>query len=136
MDSQRLIRVIAEREFMTRIRSRVFAITTVLTVIGIAGYILLQAYVLNKSAASLDVGFAGTAQSIAAPARAEAASFGETINVHRYTSAAAGKADVQRRFARRPRQRAAHGNHRHRQRLARLDAPDRPQRLRPRGGAQ
>ncbi len=94
MNSQTVIRVIAEREFMTRIRSRVFAITTVLTVIGIAGYILLQAYVLNKSTSALDVGFVGTAQSVAAPARAEAASFGETINVHPYTSAAAGTADV------------------------------------------
>jgi ABC-2 type transport system permease protein len=90
-----VIRVIAEREFMTRIRSRVFAITTALTVIAIAGYILLQAFVFNKSTASLDVGFVGTAQSIAAPARAEAAQFGETLNVHPYTSVAAGKADVQ-----------------------------------------
>src|SRR5579862_4488281 len=95
MNSQTLIRVIAEREFMTRIRSRVFAITTVLTVIGIAGYILLQAYVLNKSTSALDVGFVGTAQSLAAPVRAEAASLGETVNLHPYTSAAAGKADVQ-----------------------------------------
>jgi ABC-2 type transport system permease protein len=95
MNSQPLIRVIAEREFMTRVRSRVFAITTVLTVAAIAGYILLQAFVFNKSTTSLEVGFVGTAQSIAAPVQAEAARFGETINVHPYTSAATGKADVQ-----------------------------------------
>jgi ABC-2 type transport system permease protein len=96
MNSRTLIRVIAAREFMTRIRTRVFAITTVLTVIAIAGYILLQAYVLNKSTTtSLDVGFVGAAQSIAAPVRAEAAAFGETITVHPYASAAAGTADVQ-----------------------------------------
>ena len=81
MNSQALIRVIATREFLARIRTRVFAITTVLTVVGIGAYILLQAYVLNKSATSLAVGFVGTAQSISAPVRAEAAALGETITV-------------------------------------------------------
>ncbi len=95
MNSQALIRVIATREFMTRIRTRVFVITTALTVIAIGGYILLQAYVFNTSTSSLEVGFVGAAQSISAPVRAEAAGFGETINVRPYTSAAAGKADVQ-----------------------------------------
>ncbi|MFZ0920780.1 MAG: ABC transporter permease [Candidatus Dormiibacterota bacterium] len=95
MNSQKLIRVIAAREFMARIRTRVFAITTALTVIAIAGYILLQAFVFNKSTPSLEVGFVGPAQSIAAPVRAEAAGYGETINVHPYTSAVTGKADVQ-----------------------------------------
>jgi ABC-2 type transport system permease protein len=96
MNSQTLIRVIAAREFMARIRTRVFAIATVLTVIAIGGYILLQAYVFNKSTTtSLDVGFVGAAQSISAPVRAEAAGAGETITVHDYTSVAAGKADVQ-----------------------------------------
>jgi ABC-2 type transport system permease protein len=96
MNSQTLIRVIAAREFMARIRTRVFAIATVLTVVAIGGYILLQAYVFNKSTTtSLDVGFVGAAQSIAAPVRAEAAASGETITVHPYASVVAGKADVQ-----------------------------------------
>jgi ABC-2 type transport system permease protein len=95
MNSLALIRVIAEREFLARIRTRVFAITTVLTVIGIAGYILLQAYVFNTSkASSLDVGFVGAAQSIAAPVRAEAAASGETITVQPYASLATGTADL------------------------------------------
>jgi ABC-2 type transport system permease protein len=95
MNSQALIRVIAMREFMSRIRTRVFAITTVLTIVGIGAYILLQAYVFNKSATSLEVGFVGSAQSISAPVRAEAAAAGETINVHPYASLAAGTADLQ-----------------------------------------
>ncbi|MFZ0179953.1 MAG: ABC transporter permease [Candidatus Dormiibacterota bacterium] len=95
MNSQTVIRVIAAREFMTRIRSRVFPIATVLTVIVIGGYILLQAYVFNQSTTtSLNVGFVGVAQSIAAPVRAEAAAAGETITVHPYASLAAGKAEV------------------------------------------
>jgi ABC-2 type transport system permease protein len=96
MNSRALIRVIAAREFMSRIRTRVFAITTVLTIVGIGAYILLQAYVFNKSTtSSLDVGFVGAAQSIAAPVRTEAAAFGETISVHPYASVAAGTADLQ-----------------------------------------
>jgi ABC-2 type transport system permease protein len=94
MNSRTLIRVIAMREFMSRIRSRVFAITTVLTIVGIGAYILLQAYVFNKSTASLEVGFVGTAQTISAPVRAEAAAAGETINIHPYASLAAGTADL------------------------------------------
>jgi ABC-2 type transport system permease protein len=89
-----LIGVIATREFMARIRSRTFGITTALTVIAIGAYILLQAYVFNKSTTSLDVGFTSEAQAISAPVRAEAASFGVTITVHPSASAAAGKADV------------------------------------------
>ena len=96
MNSRTVISVIAAREFMTRIRSRVFAITTVLTVVGIGGYILLQAFVFNKPAAtSLQVGFVGAAQSAAAPVQAEAAGYGVTITIHPYTSVAAGNADVQ-----------------------------------------
>ncbi len=95
MNSRTLIRVIAMREFMSRIRTRVFAITTVLTIVGIGAYILLQAYVFNKSTASLDVGFVGAAQSISAPVRAEAAAAGETIDIHPYASLAAGKSDLQ-----------------------------------------
>src|SRR5580704_11838967 len=96
MNSQTLIRVIAAREFTTRIRTRVFAISTVLVLVGVGAYILLQAYVFNKSTTtSLNVGLVGAAQSIAAPVRAEAAAFGEIITVHPYTTVAAGKADVQ-----------------------------------------
>ena len=95
MNSRTVIRVIAEREFITRVRSRVFAITTVLTLIAIGAYILLQALVFNKSTTSLDVGFVGPAQSIAAPVRAEAAGLGVGITVHPYASLATGKADVQ-----------------------------------------
>ena len=95
MDSQTLIRVIAAREFVTRIRTRVFAISTMLVLIGVGAYILLQAYVFNQSTtSSLDVGFVGAAQSIAAPVRAEALSSGVTVTVHPYTSEAAGQADV------------------------------------------
>jgi ABC-2 type transport system permease protein len=94
MNSQMLIRVIAAREFMARIRTRSFGITTALFVVAIGAYILLQAYVFNKSTASLDVGFTSEAQAISAPVKAEAAGFGVTITVHPIASTAAGQADV------------------------------------------
>src|ERR1700726_5140378 len=96
MNSRTLIRVIAAREFVTRIRTRVFAISTVLVLVGVGAYILLQAYVFNKSTTtSLNVGLVGAAQSIAAPVRAEAAAFGETITVHPKDAVAVQRADVQ-----------------------------------------
>ena len=95
MNSLALIRVIAEREFLARIRTRVFAITTVLTVAGIGAYILLQAYVFNTSkASSSDVGSSerrSRSRRQYVPRQPQPAS---TITVHPYTSLAAGKADV------------------------------------------
>jgi ABC-2 type transport system permease protein len=95
MNSRSLISVIAAREFTARIRTRSFGITTAVMVVAIAGYILLQAYVLNKSTtSSLVVGFVGAAQASSAPVRAEAAAFGVTITTHQITTAAAGQAEV------------------------------------------
>jgi ABC-2 type transport system permease protein len=94
MNSRSLIAVIAAREFITRIRTRTFAITTVLIVAAVAGYILLQALVFNPQPTSLTVGFAGAAQGIASPVRAEAASLGVTVTVQAIASAAEGQADV------------------------------------------
>ncbi len=95
MNSRALIRVIAAREFTSRIRTRVFAITTALTLIAIGGYILLQAYVFNTPATtSLDLGYVGAAQSMAAPVRAEAAGYGVTITSHPITTLAAGRSEV------------------------------------------
>src|SRR5579872_7391588 len=94
MNSRSLIGVIAAREFTTRIRSRVFGITTVLTVAAVAGYILLQAFVFNHQQPSLNVGFVGAAQAIASPVRAEAASFGVTVTTQAIASTADGQAAV------------------------------------------
>jgi ABC-2 type transport system permease protein len=94
MNSRSLIVVIATREFIARIRTRTFAITTVLIVAAVAGYILLQAFVFNPQPTSLNVGFAGAAQAIASPVRAEAASFGVTVTAQAIASTAEGQADV------------------------------------------
>jgi ABC-2 type transport system permease protein len=95
MNSRSLIAVIAAREFGARFRTRVFAITTVLVIAAVGGYILLQAYVFNtQSTTSLNVGFTGAAQAIASPVRSEAASFGVTVTTQAVASTEQGQADV------------------------------------------
>jgi ABC-2 type transport system permease protein len=94
MNSRSLIAVIAGREFVSRIRTRTFAITTALAVAAVAGYILLQAYAFTAQQTSLNVGFVGAAQAIASPVRAEAAGFGVTVTTQAIASTAEGQAAV------------------------------------------
>src|ERR1700680_3980451 len=94
MNSRSLMAVIAAREFTARFRSRTFAITTVLTVAAVAGYILLQAFVFTTQTTSLNVGVPGAAQAIASPVRAEAASFGVAVTTQAVASTTQGQADV------------------------------------------
>ena len=49
MTRLRTIFLIARREFLTRVRTRVFIIGTAVIVVGIAGYLALQILVINKS---------------------------------------------------------------------------------------
>ncbi len=85
--------VIAGREFNARTRTRVFVITTALAVIGIAGYIVLQASVFGKST-SLQVGFVGEAQQLSAPVKAEMAHLDITVTTHAVATLAHGQAEV------------------------------------------
>ena len=85
--------VIAAREFRTRVRTRVFVITTVLAVIGIAGYIVLQADVFSKPT-SLNVGFVGPAQPLAAPVRADMKQLGIVVTTHTVAGQAQGEDEV------------------------------------------
>jgi ABC-2 type transport system permease protein len=60
--------LITRREFLTRIRSRFFLIGTAVLVVLVTGFILLQAYVLNRATTTtLNVGFVGASQSLAKP---------------------------------------------------------------------
>jgi ABC-2 type transport system permease protein len=60
--------LITRREFLTRIRSRFFLIGTAVLVVLLTGFILFQAYVLNRATATtLNVGFVGASQSLAQP---------------------------------------------------------------------
>jgi ABC-2 type transport system permease protein len=67
----RNVYLIARREFLTRARSRFFLIGTVVLMILLAGYIVLQSQ-LNGRPTTVKVGFIGDAQVLAAPLRAVA----------------------------------------------------------------
>ena len=92
-DGVGLTLVIAGREFNARTRTRVFAITTALAIIGIAGYIVLQASVFGKTT-SLNVGFVGAAQQLSAPMKAAMDRIDITVTTHAVATLADGKAQV------------------------------------------
>ncbi|HEX6489299.1 MAG TPA: ABC transporter permease [Candidatus Dormibacteraeota bacterium] len=68
----RIVYLVARREFLARVRSRVFLIGTAVLVILVCGYIVLQAEVFSRSGTSFNVGFTGPAQGLAQPLVAEA----------------------------------------------------------------
>jgi ABC-2 type transport system permease protein len=69
-DALHIFLLITRREFLTRVRSRLFLIGTVLLMGLLAGYIVLQAYVFNRSTTTVTIGFVGASQSLAQPLKA------------------------------------------------------------------
>ena len=82
------IYLIARREFITRVRTRVFLIATVLILVGLTGYIAFQILVINnsvKAAQTYKVAFLGDAASLADPFMAAEKALGITINRQQVT---------------------------------------------------
>jgi ABC-2 type transport system permease protein len=73
--------MIARREFVTRVRTRVFIIGTALVLLAVAGYVVFQQLVLSKQGHgnTYKVAFVGEAQSLADPLVASAKALGLTI---------------------------------------------------------
>ena len=88
------IYLIARREFITRVRSRVFIASTVLFALLLAGYIVLQALVISKATTTVKVGFSGDAQSLAQPLKTVAATEKVTVELNTITDAQDGEAQV------------------------------------------
>jgi hypothetical protein len=61
-DALHTVFLIARREFITRVRSRFYLIGTVVLMGLLAGFIVLQANVLNKGSTNLTVGFVGASR--------------------------------------------------------------------------
>ena len=59
--------LVARREFVTRVRSRVFRITTILFVLFLVGFVVLKTRVLTTTPSVTSVGFSGPAQVLAQP---------------------------------------------------------------------
>ena len=77
----RSVALIARREFVTRVRTRVFIIGTGLVLLALAGYVVFQQLVLSKQGPvnTYTVAYLGEAQSLADPLAAVAKALGGTI---------------------------------------------------------
>jgi ABC-2 type transport system permease protein len=89
-DGLHTVLLIARREFLTRIRSRFYLIGTVVLMVLLVGYIVLQAEVINKGTSTVNVGFVGAAQVLAEPLAASSGG-GVTIQTHLVQSLGSGE---------------------------------------------
>ena len=90
-----MIFLIARREFTTRVRSRFFIIGTIVFAALLAGYIVVQAEVINRATTTVTVGFSGDAAVLAQPLKTAAAAEKVKVVIHQVADAQAGKAQVQ-----------------------------------------
>lgn len=90
----RTVYLIARREFWTRVRTRFFIIGTIALMALLAGYIVLQAEVISRSVTTVKIGFAGDAQSLAAPLEKAVGAEGIKVKVMVVSDPAAGRSQV------------------------------------------
>jgi ABC-2 type transport system permease protein len=99
MSALRTVALIARREFVTRVRTRVFITGTVLVLLGIAGYVVLQVNVLNKptapKATTLKVAFVGDVSDLANGFTAAAKAAGFTIATKMVSTEAEGRTEIE-----------------------------------------
>ena len=76
--------LIARREFLTRVRTRVFVIGTAVVLVALAGYLVFQELVINKqgNVNTYKVAYLGEAQSLADPLATSAKALGLAIERH------------------------------------------------------
>ena len=89
-----LVYLVARREFLTRIRSRFYQVSTVLAIVLLSGYIVLQATVLNKAFNTSRVGFVGATQAYAAPLQAALKATGGNLEATNLDSVQQGVDEV------------------------------------------
>ena len=93
MPDLHMLLLIARREFLTRAQSRFFLIGTVVLAVLMAGFIVLQSFLAGRPT-TVEVGFAGDTQVLAAPLKQASDSKTLTVKTHDEPSVAAGKALV------------------------------------------
>jgi ABC-2 type transport system permease protein len=86
--------LISRREFVTRVRSRFFLIGTAVLMVLLAGYIVLQAVVLNRVTTTVKVGFTGASTVLAQPLKAAANSASLKIETREVADVGTGKEQV------------------------------------------
>jgi ABC-2 type transport system permease protein len=92
-DALRIFYLIVRREFWTRVRSRLFLIGTVVGMVLLGGYIVVQAYVINRSTTTVKVGLVGASQTLAHPLAASSGG-GVTIQTQTVQSVGSGEDQV------------------------------------------
>jgi ABC-2 type transport system permease protein len=88
--SFRSVYLVARREFVIRLRSRVYRIGTALMVLLLIGYVVLQTRVLNNRTSVTTVGFTSSAQILAQPLKGAARGLGQ-ITIQHIASQAVGE---------------------------------------------
>ncbi|HLJ67090.1 MAG TPA: ABC transporter permease [Chloroflexota bacterium] len=94
LDSMRSVYLVARRELVTRVRSRVFRITTVLIVLLLIGGVELKTRVLTTGTNVTTVGFTGPAQVLAQPLSRAARGLGLEIAIQQVSTQASGESQV------------------------------------------
>src|SRR5207302_1165498 len=93
-DALHTVLLILRREFLTRVRGRFFLIGTAVLVVLVAGFIVLQAVVLNRATTTVRVGFVGATQALAEPLRAAVTGGGITVQTKDVQSVSSGEDQV------------------------------------------
>ncbi|KAA2262995.1 ABC transporter permease [Solihabitans fulvus] len=91
----RPVLLVARREFLNKVRSRSFVIGTVVIIAFLAGYVLLQTFLFDKSTTST-VGLTGQATVVAEQLKATAKAAGRTIDIKDVADPAAGEDQVRK----------------------------------------
>ena len=96
--SRRNAFLVGRREVIARLRSRVFAVSTIVMVVLVAGGIILAAYLSGGGRigrqTAVHVGFSGGSQALEASFTSTAAALGQTVAVAHVADAATGIAQV------------------------------------------
>jgi len=90
----RIVFLIARREFLTRIRSRLWLIGTVVLVLAVCGFIVVQAKVISPHGSHTKVAFLGPARALQPNVSRTAAALGVTVDVQSVQSESDGVAEV------------------------------------------
>ena len=90
--------LIARREFVTRVRTRVFIIGTALILLAIVGYVVLQQTVLSKpgNVNTYKVAYLGEAQSLADPLAASAKALGLAVERRQVNDESQAESDLRK----------------------------------------
>jgi ABC-2 type transport system permease protein len=93
-DGLNILLLIVRREFITRARSRFFIVGTVLLMVLMAGYIVVQDLFISKAVTTVNVGFAGDAKVLAQPLKLAVSSATFKVDTSTWSNAAEGVQQV------------------------------------------